>query len=120
MFWFIVGAALVALAAAAVINAETIIEYLKERKKVLVENENLNRKISDNLREGNYSKVDAGLYSSSYSYSKLKGIISDNLREGNYYKVNVDLYVDDKYIETVSITGDEISDEIYVGMVLEV
>jgi len=90
MFWFIVGAALVALAAAAVISAETIIEYLKERKKVL--NKNL----------------------------KL-GIISDKLREGDYNKVNVGLYdVDDKYIETVSITGDEISDEIYVGMVLEV
>jgi len=118
MFWFIVGAALVALATAAVISAETIIEYLKERKKVLL----MKKIISDKLREGDYSRVDVGLYSysSSYSYSKLKGIISDKLREGDYYKVNVGLYVDDKYIETVSITGDEISDEIYVGMVLEV
>jgi len=91
MFWFIVGAALVALATAAVISAETIIEYLKERKKVL-----------------NISK-------------NLKGRILDKLREGDYYKVDVGLYdVDDKYIETVPITGDEISDEIYVGMELEV
>jgi len=111
MFWFIVGAALVALATAAVISAETIIEYLKERKKILKKKEHYN-----NFDIDFYSYP----YSSSYSYSNLKGIILDKLREGDYYKVDVGLYADDKYIETVPITGEEVSDEIYVGMVLEV